>query len=67
MVVKFVIALAPWETSGTIRLAVYIDNTLIHAHGYVHTISTEWSPPKRNKNECDRVVFKSSLRVMPVC
>ena len=31
------------------QLAVYIEHMLIHAHGYVHPISTDESPPKRNK------------------
>ena len=30
------------------QLAVYIEHMLVHAHGYVPTIWTEGSPPKRN-------------------
>ena len=47
MVIKFVIV---WQRGKLpAQLAVDVKHMLIHAHGYVHTILTEGSPPKRNK------------------
>ena len=51
------------------QLAVYIEHMLIHMHGYVHTISTEGSPPKRNKINVIELYLShhaSMLTVTPV-